>query len=174
MAQNAAKHLGNTYSQLGKSVERLSSGLRINRAADDAAGLAVRELMRADVAVLHQGVRNAQDAISMLQTFDGAAQIIDEKLIRMKELASQAATGTYSTTQRTLMQSEFDEMRNEITRIANATDFNGIKGLNTSGTLKIHFGTGNSSASRSASQSREAAAWHFGQCRLRQLMGVAH
>jgi len=146
MAQNAARHLGNTYGNLAKSVERLSSGLRINRAADDAAGLAVRELMRADVAVLNQGVRNAQDAISMLQTADGAMQTMDEKLIRMKQLAEQAATGTYSTAQRTLIDNEFQAMADEIERIAVATDFNGVKLLNSaSGTVQIHFGTGNDS-----------------------------
>ena len=72
MAANAARHLGTSYDALAKSVERLSSGLRINSSKDDAAGLAVRELMRADIAVLQQGNRNAQDAISMLQTMEGA------------------------------------------------------------------------------------------------------
>ncbi len=146
MAEVALRNLGSTYRSLAESINALSSGLRINSADDDAAGLAVRELMRAEVAGLSQGVRNANDAISMLQTFDGAAQVIDEKLIRMKELALQASTGTYSSAQRTLMQSEFEEMRNEIDRIANATKFNDIYGLNASATIKIHFGTGNSSA----------------------------
>jgi flagellin len=130
MALTAFNNLTRSYSSLSKSVSKLSSGLRINSAADDAAGLAVRELMRSDIAVLNQGIRNANDAISMLQTMDGASQVIDEKLIRMKELAEQAATGTYSTAQRTIMNQEFSAMRNEIERIANATDFNGIKLLN--------------------------------------------
>jgi flagellin len=129
MALMAANNLMRSYGALSKSVNRLSSGLRIKGAADDAAGLAVRELMRSDVAVLNQGIRNANDAISMLQTMDGAASVIDEKLIRMKELAEQAATGTYSDTQRQIMDNEFAAMRDEITRIANATDFNGIKML---------------------------------------------
>ena len=146
VAGMALRNLTATYSGLAESVNALSSGLRINSADDDAAGLAVRELMRADIAATSQGIRNANDAINMLQTYDGAAQVIDEKLIRMKELAEQAATGTYSSTQRALMQSEFEQMRNEITRIAAATDFNGIKGLNSSGTVTIHFGSGNSSA----------------------------
>jgi flagellin len=146
MAEVALRNLASTYQTLAESINALSSGLRINSADDDAAGLAVRELMRAEVAALGQGVRNASDAISMLQTFDGAAQVIDEKLIRMKELAMQAATGTYSNTQRTIMNDEFAQMREEITRIANATTFNGVYGLNTSGTIKIHFGAGNSSA----------------------------
>jgi len=169
MAMNAARHLNETYNRLAKSTERLSSGLRINRAADDAAGLAIRELMRSDIAVLHQGIRNAQDAISLIQTADGALSVIDEKLIRMKELAEQAATGTYSSVQRLMIESEYQQMASEITRIALATDFNGIKlldgtlssshinpadwindfkvnGLVSEGPLKVHFGTGNSSA----------------------------
>lgn len=129
MAMAASRNLGATYGMLAKSIARLSSGLRINSAADDAAGLAVREFMRSEIAVLNQGVRNANDAVSMLQTMDGAAQVIDEKLIRMKELAEQAATGTYSDEQRAIMHDEFSAMREEIDRIANATDFNGIKML---------------------------------------------
>jgi flagellin len=130
MAMAASRNLGATYGMLSKSIARLSSGLRINSAADDAAGLAVREFMRSEIAVLNQGVRNANDAVSMLQTMDGAAQVIDEKLIRMKELAEQAATGTYSIAQRAIMHSEFAAMRDEIDRIANATDFNDVKLLN--------------------------------------------
>ena len=147
MALTAFNNLTKSYNALSKSVNRLSSGLRINGAADDAAGLAVRELMRSDVTVLNQGVRNANDAISMLQTMDGAASVIDEKLIRMKELAEQAATGTYTSAQRTIMNNEFSQMRNEIDRIAQATDFNGVKMLNSAtGTVTIHFGTGNNSS----------------------------
>lgn len=152
MAMTAARNLGVSYDALAVSTARLSSGLRINTAADDAAGLAVRESMRADIAVLNQGVRNAGDAISLIQTAEGALQVIDEKLIRMKELAEQAATGTYTTTQRAIMDSEYQAMAAEIDRISNASDFNGVKLLdgsitetNSSG-MKIHFGTGNESA----------------------------
>jgi len=169
MAMNAARNLQTSYNRLSKSTQRLSSGLRINSSADDAAGLAIRELMRSDIRVLRQGIRNAQDAISMLQTADGALSVIDEKLIRMKELAEQAATGTYTSVQRLMIESEYQQMASEITRIANATDFNGMKlldgslstssinpadwindhdgtGLDATGPMKIHFGTGNSSA----------------------------
>ncbi|MDR2572750.1 MAG: flagellin [Desulfovibrio sp.] len=160
MALNTARNLNLHYSRLATSTQRLSSGLRINSAADDAAGLAIRELQRADIATLHQGARNASDAISMIQTADGALSIIDEKLIRMKELAEQAATGTYDSTQRLMIESEYVAMASEITRIANATDFNGMKlldgtlsadwhdgsGLTSKGKMKIHFGTGNDSA----------------------------
>ena len=160
MATNVANTLTSHYSNLATSTQRLSSGLRVNSAADDAAGLAIRELMRADIAALHQGVRNANDAISLIQTADGALGIIDEKLIRMKELAEQAATGTYDSTQRLMIESEYQAMASEITRIANATDFNGIKlldgnlssdkhdgsQLTATGKMKVHFGSANASA----------------------------
>ena len=147
MATTAARHLGKAYNALANSVERLSSGLRINSAKDDAAGMAVRELIRADIAVLKQGSRNAQDGISMLQTMEAAMGIMDENLVRMKELAEQAATGSYSAAQRTIMDAEFAEMADEIERIAGATKFNNIAMLNeaalASGTndVKIHVGT---------------------------------
>jgi flagellin len=143
MAANAARHLGQSYDALAQSVERLSSGLRINSAKDDAAGLAVRELMRADTAVIQQGVRNAQDGISMLQTMEGALQTIDNALVRMKQLAEQASTGSYSTAQRSIMNSEFQEMANEIDRIAKATKFNETTMLNNSATVTIRFGGAN-------------------------------
>ena len=110
MSINAARNLGRSYQALATSTARLSSGLRINSAKDDAAGLAVRELMRADIAALRQGSRNAQDGISLLQTMEGAMQTLDDLLVRMKQLAEQAATGVYSTAQRTIMDNEFDEI----------------------------------------------------------------
>ncbi|HHH76040.1 MAG TPA: flagellin, partial [Phycisphaerae bacterium] len=100
MAEIAARQLGKNYDALSTSVSRLSSGLRINSASDDAAGMAVRELIRADIATLRQGSRNANDAISMLQTAEGALSVVDDMLIRMKELAEQAATESYSNDQR--------------------------------------------------------------------------
>ncbi|MCL1916552.1 MAG: flagellin [Desulfovibrionaceae bacterium] len=157
MAMNAARNLSNSYNMLATSVRRLSSGLRVGTAADDAAGLAIRELMRAEIASLNQGARNAADAISLIQTADGALGVIDEKLIRMKELAEQAATGTYNSDQRLMLESEYQAMASEITRIANATSFNGVhllngklsgfthngSGMESTGKLKVHFGTGN-------------------------------
>ena len=166
MASNVANNLTAHYSDLKTSTERLSTGLRVNSAADDAAGLAIRELMRTDIKALQQGVRNANDAISLIQTADGALGVIDEKLTRMKELAEQASTGTYDSTQRLMIESEYQAMASEITRIANATDFNGIHlldgnlssdthdgtgasstdGYSSTGKLKVHFGTANDSA----------------------------
>lgn len=141
MADTAARHLGRSYEALSASVERLSSGLRINSAKDDAAGLAVRELMRADIAVIQQGARNAQDGISMLQTMEGAMATIDDSLIRMKELAEQAATGSYSDQQRNIMNNEFKQMAAEITRIAEKTEFNTITMLDSANASQtIHFG----------------------------------
>jgi flagellin len=153
MAANASRNLGGNYNKLAVSIQRLSSGLRINSAADDAAGLAIREMMRADIAVTQQGIRNAADAVSMIQTADGALGVIDEKLTRMKELAEQAATGTYTTVQRDIINSEYQQMAREIDRIASATNFNGLKLLDGSINqqhggqgVKIHFGLGNKAA----------------------------
>jgi flagellin len=160
MAMTATMNLSEAFGRLANATNQLSSGLRINSASDDAAGLAIRELMRSDIATLNQGVRNANDAISLLQTADGALGVVDEKLIRMQELAEQAATGTYTSTQRLIIDSEYQAMASEITRIANATDFNGIyllngnlsgstcndKGIAATGKLKIHFGPTNYSA----------------------------
>ncbi|MDR3044483.1 MAG: flagellin [Desulfovibrio sp.] len=159
MAMNATNNLSLSYGKLATSVRRLSSGLRVGTAADDAAGLAIRELMRADIASLNQGARNANDAISLIQTADGALGVIDEKLIRMKELAEQAATGTYTSDQRLIIDSEYQAMASEITRIANSTDFNGVhllnghlsgahdgSGIEATGKLKVHFGSANDCA----------------------------
>jgi len=140
MAANAARYLGQSYDALATSVERLSSGLRINSASDDAAGMAVRELMRADIAVLEQGARNAEDGVSMLQTMEGAMQVIDNLLVRMQQLAEQASTGSYSSAQRTIMDNEFKQLASEIQRISTSTDFNGIKMLDNSATVSVHFG----------------------------------
>jgi flagellin len=153
MAIRSSRNLNAAYNRLAKSTERLSSGLRVNSAADDAAGFAVRELMRSDIETINQGIRNAADAISMIQTAEGALSVIDEKLTRMKELAEQAASGTYTTAQRIIINSEYQAMAAEIDRIASATDFNGVKlldgslrSLHAGSGMKIHFGTGNSRA----------------------------
>ena len=141
MADVAARHLGSSYDALAQSVARLSSGLRIIGAKDDAAGLAVRELIRVDVATLRQGQRNAADAISMLQVAESALGTVDNILIRMKELAEQAATGSYSADQRVLMDQEFGELAKEISRISETTDFNGIKLLAGTNSYGIHVGS---------------------------------
>jgi flagellin len=143
----AANSLDKSYSRLAINTERLSSGLRIGTSKDDPAGFGIRELMRMDLEVKEQGIRNCADTLSLMNTAEGAMAIIDEKLLRMKELAEQAATGTYTTLQREIINSEYQLMAAEIDRIANATEFNGVKLLNGSINslhhgqgLKVHFG----------------------------------
>ncbi len=110
---------------MAQSMERLSTGSRINSAKDDAAGLAISERMSAQVSGLNMAVRNANDAISLLQTADGATQEISNMLSRMRELAVQAASGTYTTTDQAALDLEFGELMNEIDRIAANTEWNG-------------------------------------------------
>ena len=110
---------------MSTAMERLSTGFRINSAKDDAAGLAISDRMSAQVSGLNMAVRNANDAISLLQTADGATQEISNMLSRMRELAVQAASGTYTTTDQTALDLEFGELMNEIDRIAANTEWNG-------------------------------------------------
>ena len=141
MSDTAARYVSESYEALSTSVVRLSSGLRIVGASDDAAGLAVRELMRSDIAAMRQATRNAQDAVSMLQTAEGALQATDNLLVRMKELAEQASSGTYNGAQRGVINAEFQQMAAEIDRIAGSTAFNGIAVLDSAhGTLTVQVG----------------------------------
>jgi len=123
----AQRILGVNNNRLALSVERISSGIRINRAADDAAGLAISEGLRSDIRALRQAVRNASDGISLMNVTEGALNEQSGILIRLRELASQAATGTVGSTERATIQLEFTALRNEIDRIAQTTDFNGQK-----------------------------------------------
>jgi len=120
----ASRILSENRSDLEKAMERLASGKRINSAADDAAGMAVAAKMRADIASLNQSVRNTNDSISLVNTYDGAAQEIESILIRMRELAVQAKNGTYETADRTNADYEYTALKNEITRIAGVSAFN--------------------------------------------------
>ena len=122
---NAQRILGNNNNALATSVERISSGLRINRSADDAAGLAISEALRSDIRGLRQAVRNANDGISLINVTEGALNEQSGILIRLRELASQAATGTVGSTERATIQIEFNQLRNEIDRISATTLFNG-------------------------------------------------
>lgn len=122
---NAQKLLGANNDRLSKSVERISSGIRINRAADDAAGLAISEGLRSDIRATRQAVRNANDGISVINITEGALNEQASILIRLRELASQASTGTVGSTERQTIQLEFDALRLEIDRIAATTEFNG-------------------------------------------------
>ncbi len=122
---NAQRILGINNDRLSQSVERIASGIRINRGADDAAGLAISEALRSDIRALRQAIRNANDGISLINVTEGALNEQAGILIRMRELSSQAATGTVGSTERQTIQLEFDALRNEIDRIAATTEFNG-------------------------------------------------
>ena len=153
---NAQRILGVNNTRLAQSIERISSGIRINRGADDAAGLAISEGLRSDIRALRQATRNANDGISLINVTEGALNEQSSILIRLRELASQAATGTVGSTERATIQLEFSALRDELTRIAQTTEFNGI-GLidgnlassvaSTSHTM-IQIGIDNSSNSR--------------------------
>ena len=126
-SMNAQRFLGINNDRLAQSVERISSGIRINRGADDAAGLAISEGLRSDIRALKQAVRNANDGISLINTTEGALNEQAGILIRLRELSSQAATGTVGSTERQTIQLEFNALRNEIDRISTTTAFNGQK-----------------------------------------------
>src|SRR5690554_5922810 len=127
MAMNAYRQLGITNSAGAKAMEKLSSGLRINRAGDDAAGLAISEKMRGQIRGLKQASRNAQDGISLLQTAEGALNETHAILQRMRELAVQASNDTNTEIDRNEIQKEINQLTSEINRIGNTTEFNTMK-----------------------------------------------
>lgn len=129
-AINSYRNLSTNQSALSKNLEKLSSGYKINRAGDDAAGLAISETMRSQINGLNQAVNNANDAIGLIQTAEGAMTETHSMLQRMKTLATQAANGTYTKTARDNIKAEIDALNKEITRIATTTEFNGEKPLN--------------------------------------------
>ena len=126
MAMNANRNLTMNNSKLAKNLEKLSSGYRINRAGDDAAGLAISESMRADIAIYDQSINNANDGISMVQTAEGALTEVHDMLNRMETLATQAANGTYNDGNLANIQKEITALQSEITRIATDTNFNSV------------------------------------------------
>lgn len=132
---------------LSKAMNQLSTGKRINTAADDAAGLAITSRMTAQIRGLNQGVRNANDAISMMQTGEGATKEITNMLERMRELAVQAANDTYGTTDRTAIDTEVDQLAAEITRISDNTQWNGMSILASGTTYTFQVGSGSTSTS---------------------------
>ncbi len=129
---NAQRNLQNTTDRLSHSLERLSSGLRITRAADDAAGLSISEKFRSQIRSLAQAQKNANDGVSLLQTAEGALNEASGILIRLRELSIQAANGTLGTSERSALNQEYQALLTEINRIANGTEFNGTKVLNNS------------------------------------------
>jgi flagellin len=133
-AFNAQRQLVTNSDKLGKAMEKLSSGYRINRAGDDAAGLAISEKLRGQIGGLAQASRNAQDAVSLVQTAEGALNEVHSMLQRVRELAVQYKNGTLSTQDRTAIQSEVNQLKSEIERIGTDTEFNGIDLLNSAST----------------------------------------
>ena len=140
MALNAHRQLGINQTNASKSMEKLSSGFRINRAGDDAAGLAISEKMRGQIRGLKQAQRNAQDGISLIQTAEGALNETHAILQRMRELATQSATDTNTEVDRLEIQKEIDQLASEITRIADTTEFNTQNLLGGKFTAKFHIG----------------------------------
>ena len=152
MAMNAYRNYTNNTSALSKNLEKLSSGYKINRAGDDAAGLAISEKMRAQITGLDKAQDNAKDGISLVQTAEGALTEVHDMLNRMYELAEQSANGTFEDgTDRKQLQKEVNQLKDEIDRIADSANFNGIKlldgSMSASATTKINnAGTGTTAA----------------------------
>ena len=140
-AFNAHRNLETTEGSLSKAMERLSSGYRINRAADDAAGLAISERLRGQINGLDQAQRNAQDAVSLVQTAEGSLTEVHAMLQRVRELAVQYKNGSLSTADRTAIQSEVYQLASEIERIGQSAQFNGINLLNSAQTISFQVGS---------------------------------
>lgn len=141
---NAQRALKQTRLSLDKSLEKLSSGSRINRAGDDAAGLAISENLKAQIRGLKQSERNAQDGISMVQVAEGGLTEISSIMIRLRELAVQAASDTIGSTERKFLNVEYEALLSEVDRISNSTEFNKVPLLNGTGTvIDVQVGTGN-------------------------------
>jgi flagellin len=139
-AFNAHRQLVGTSMKLSKTMEKLSSGFRINRAADDAAGLAISEKLRAQIGGLAQAQRNAQDAVSLVQTAEGSMQEVHVMLQRVRDLSVQYKNGTLSAADKTSIEQEVNELGNEISRIATDTTFNGITLLSGNATVTFQIG----------------------------------
>ncbi|WP_122643883.1 flagellin N-terminal helical domain-containing protein [Luxibacter massiliensis] len=146
-ALNAHRNLTNNNASVTKSLEKLSSGYRINRAGDDAAGLAISEKMRAQITGLETAQKNAEDGVSLVQTAEGALTEVHSMLNRMVELATQSANGTYSDTNRTEMQKEITALNAEIDRIGTTANFNGTALFDGQTTeITLHVGEGEDAA----------------------------
>ncbi len=142
MSLQAQRHLQNHTRRVLRAMERLSSGLRINRAGDDPAGLAISEGLKAQIRALEVAGRNAADGISLVQVAEGGLDTVSDLLVRMKELAVQARNGTLDDTQRGHLDREFQSLKAEIDRIAGSTEFNGHRLLDGSlGSLDLQVGT---------------------------------
>ena len=145
---NAQRNLGSTTEALSKSYQRLSSGLRITRASDDAAGLAIADTLAADQAIATVAVRNANDGISAISIADGALNEIGSVLERMAELAEQSANGVLNTSQRSAISNEFNALGSEIQRIADTAEFNGLKLLSGGSEISLQIGLNSQATSQ--------------------------
>lgn len=143
MSLNAQRNLAASSSSLATSMQRLSSGLRVNSAKDDAAGLAIAERMNAQVKGMNVAIRNANDAISLSQTAEGALGKVGDSLQRMRELAVQSANATNSTSDRANLDAEYQQLSSEVTRVLTGTTFNGTDLLSTDATLTFQVGANN-------------------------------
>jgi flagellin len=144
---NAQRQLTNNTTGLNKSLEKLASGFRINRASDDAAGLQISENLRSQIRGSKKALDNVQDGVNVMNIMDGAMSAITNNLQRMRELTVQASNDTNSATQRTAIEGELDELANELTRLTDSTQFNGVDLFNSSlSGFKIHVGPNNSSS----------------------------
>ena len=152
----AQRRLDQTGGKLSQAYNKLSSGYRINRGADDSAGLAIAESLKAQSRIAGQAIRNTNDGISTIAIADGALGEVSSILSRLAELASQAANGTLSTSQRSVVSNEFVALSSEIERIAQVTEFNGIKLLSGTGSVTIQVGTGSTAASQIGYQNQLA------------------
>ena len=145
---NAQRHLEETGSSLNRALERLSSGVRINDAFDDAAGLAIADKLQRDVRVLGQSIRNANDGLSALAIGEKALGSVNDILSRLSELSSQSATGTVTNTQRSAIQQEFTALLSEVGRLSNNTSFNGVQLLSAGTTVTLQVGLDGSTNSQ--------------------------
>jgi flagellin len=166
LALNAQRNLNNTQQAFSKSLERLSSGYRINRAADDSAGLAISERFKAQIRSTSQAERNTLDGVSLIQTAEGSFNEVSGILIRLRELAVQSANGTLSSTDRDSIATESTALVNEIDRISTTTKFNGLALIGsttgTSVTFTFQVGTGTSSADQIAVTVQQVKSTAFG------------
>ena len=158
---NAQKNLGRTHEGLDRSLARLSSGFRINQAADDAAGLAISENLRGQIRGLKQASRNSEDGVSLVQVAEGGLNEMSNMLIRLRELGVQAASDTIGDTERKFLDVEYQQLKSEMQRISEVTEFNGRDLLNgTGGVLDIQVSTHNDPFKDRISFNASAMGWN--------------
>lgn len=162
-AINSYRNLSSNQSALSKNLEKLSSGYKINRAGDDAAGLAISESMRSQINGLNQAVSNANDGIGLIQTAEGALTETHSMLQRLKTLSTQAANGTYTATARTNIKAEVDALTQEIDRISTATEFNGVKPLAAGNNMTFQIGATKDEVLKLASKDMNSTALGINQ-----------